>query len=50
MFAVCTILKVSIADYTRESMPFFIAVCAITLLMIFTPALVLWIPNLMFAR
>lgn len=50
MFAVCTILKVSIADYTRESLPFFIAVCAITLLMIFTPALVLWIPDLMFAR
>lgn len=50
MFAVCTILKVSLADYTRESMPFFIAVCAITILMIFTPTLVLWIPNLMFAR
>ncbi|MGQ3353499.1 MAG: TRAP transporter large permease [Phreatobacter sp.] len=50
MFAVCTILKVSIADYTRESMPFFVAVCAITLMLVFTPALVLWIPNLLFAR
>jgi TRAP-type C4-dicarboxylate transport system permease large subunit len=50
MFAVCTILRVSITDYTRESMPFFIAVCAITILMIFTPALVLWVPDLMFPR
>lgn len=49
MFAVCTILKVSLADYARESLPFFIAVCAITLIMIFTPAWVLWIPNLMFS-
>jgi tripartite ATP-independent transporter DctM subunit len=48
MFAVCTILQVSIADYTRESIPFFVAVSAITLLLVFMPALVLWIPNLMF--
>lgn len=42
-------MKVSLADYTRESLPFFIAVRAITLMMIFAPAWVLWIPNLMFS-
>jgi hypothetical protein len=40
---------VPLADYTREPRPFFIADCAITLMMIFTPALVLRIPNLMFS-
>lgn len=48
MFAVCTILKVSIAEYTRESIPFFVAVSAITLLLVFLPGLVLFVPNLMF--
>ena len=48
MFAVCQILKCPIGEYTRESMPFLIAVSAVTLLLIFVPEIVLWIPNLIF--
>jgi tripartite ATP-independent transporter DctM subunit len=48
MFAVCQILKCPIGEYTRESLPFLIAVSAVTLLLIFVPEIVLWIPNLIF--
>ena len=50
MFAVCQILKCPIGVYTRESMPFLIAVSAVTLLLIFVPEIVLWIPNLIFGK
>ncbi len=50
MFAVCTILKVTVAEYTRESIPFFLAVSAITLLLVFVPSVVLYVPNMMFGR
>jgi tripartite ATP-independent transporter DctM subunit len=50
MFAVCQILKCPVGEYTRESIPFMIAVSAVTLLLIFVPELVLWIPNLIFGK
>jgi tripartite ATP-independent transporter DctM subunit len=50
MFAVCSILKCPIGDYTRESLPFLIAVSAVTLLLIFVPELVLVVPNLIFGK
>ena len=50
MFAVCHILKCPIGEYTRESIPFMIAVSAATLLLIFLPEIVLWIPNLLFGK
>jgi len=50
MFAVCQILKCPIGEYTRESVPFMIAVSAVTLLLIFVPAIVLWIPDLLFGK
>jgi TRAP-type transport system large permease protein len=50
LFAVCQILKCSIGDYTRESMPFLIAVSAVTLLLIFVPEIVLFVPNLLFGK
>ena len=50
MFAVCQILKCPIGEYTRESMPFLIAVSAVTLLLIFLPEIALWVPNLIFGR
>ncbi|HEX6158367.1 MAG TPA: TRAP transporter large permease subunit, partial [Burkholderiales bacterium] len=50
MFAVCQILKCPIGVYTRESMPFLIAVSAVTLLLVFVPEIVLWIPNLIFGK
>ena len=48
MFVVCQILKCPIGVYTRESMPFLIAVSAVTLLLIFVPEFVLVIPNWIF--
>jgi tripartite ATP-independent transporter DctM subunit len=50
LFAVCQILKCPIGAYTRESMPFLIAVSAVTLLLIFVPEIVLWAPNLIFGK
>jgi TRAP-type transport system large permease protein len=48
MYAVCSILKCRIGEYTRESVPLFVAVGIVTLLLIFIPQLVLFVPNLIF--
>jgi tripartite ATP-independent transporter DctM subunit len=50
MYAVCSILKVKIGEYTRESLPLFVAVSLVTLLLVFVPQLVLFLPNLLFLR
>ncbi|MFN7027278.1 MAG: TRAP transporter large permease [Pseudorhizobium sp.] len=50
MYAVCSILKVKVGDYTRESFPLLLAVSLVTLLLIFVPQIVLFIPNLLFNR
>jgi tripartite ATP-independent transporter DctM subunit len=50
MFAVCSILKCPIGDYTRESLPFLVAVSLVTLLLIFVPEVVLLVPNLIFGK
>jgi tripartite ATP-independent transporter DctM subunit len=48
MFVVCQILRCPIGLYTRESLPFLAAVSAVTVLLIFVPGIVLWVPNLIF--
>ena len=48
MYAVCSILKCPIGAYTRESLPLFAAVALVTLLLIFLPGVVLFVPNLIF--
>ena len=48
MFVVCQILRCPIGDYARESMPFLLAVSLVTLLLIFVPQVVLFVPNLIF--
>jgi tripartite ATP-independent transporter DctM subunit len=50
MYAVCSILKCPIGDYTRESIPFLIAVAAVALVLIFVPEIVLFVPDLIFGR
>ncbi|OHV77517.1 TRAP transporter large permease [Rhizobium sp. LCM 4573] len=50
MYAVCSILKVRIGDYTRESLPLMFAVSLVTLILIFIPQTVLFLPNLLFNR
>jgi TRAP-type transport system large permease protein len=50
MYAVCSILKCRIGDYTRESIPFLIAVGTVTLALIFLPEVVLFVPDLIFGK
>ena len=50
MFAVLQILKCPLGAYSRESMPFLIAVSLVTLLLIFLPEVVLFVPNLLFGK
>lgn len=48
MYAVCSILKIPIGEYTHESLPLFAAVALVTLLLVFLPSAVLFVPNLIF--
>jgi TRAP-type transport system large permease protein len=48
MFVACQVLRCPIEDYARESMPFLIAVSLVTLVLIFVPQVVLFVPNLIF--
>ncbi|MGK9168900.1 TRAP transporter large permease subunit [Inquilinus limosus] len=48
MYAVCSILRIPIGEYARESLPLFAAVSLVTLLLIFLPSAVLFVPNLIF--
>jgi tripartite ATP-independent transporter DctM subunit len=50
MFVVCSILRCPIGDYTRESLPFLLAVSAVALVLVFMPELVLWVPDLIFGK
>jgi TRAP-type transport system large permease protein len=50
MFVTCQILRCPIGDYTRESVPFLIAVSLVTLLLIFVPEVVLLVPDLIFGK
>ena len=50
MYAVCSILRCPIGEYTRESLPFLAVVSAVTVLLIFVPELVLLVPNLIFGK
>jgi tripartite ATP-independent transporter DctM subunit len=48
MYAVCSILRVPIGEYTKESIPLFLTVAGVTLLLILIPDVVLFMPNLIF--
>jgi len=48
MFAVCSVLKCPVGEYTRESIPLFVAVSLATVVLIFVPDLALLVPNWMF--
>ncbi len=50
MYAVCTILDVSLEEYIRESWPFLLAVVLAIITLVFFPDLVLFIPNLIFGK
>jgi TRAP-type transport system large permease protein len=48
MFAVCALMKVSIEEYSVESIPFLAAICGLIAALTFFPEVVLWLPNLAF--
>jgi tripartite ATP-independent transporter DctM subunit len=48
MYAVCSILRCPIGEYTHESVPFFVAACIVLLVLVFLPEVVLFVPNLLF--
>jgi TRAP-type transport system large permease protein len=48
MFAVCALMDVSIEEYSIESIPFILAICALIAVLVFLPGVVLWLPNLAF--
>jgi TRAP-type transport system large permease protein len=48
MYAVCSILRCSIGAYTRESLPLLAAIVIVLLVLIASPQLVLFMPDLVF--
>ena len=50
MFVVCQVLRCPIGEYTRESLPFLFAVSLVTILLIFTPEIVLFVPDWIFGK
>ncbi len=48
MFAVCSLMNVKIEEYTVEAIPFVATVVGLIVLLLFTPGLVLWLPNMAF--
>lgn len=47
-YSVCDIMGCSIGDYVKHSVPFFAAVIALTILMVFIPDVILFMPNLIY--
>lgn len=48
MFTVCAITRCSIADFTRAFVPFLVALLGVLLLLTYVPALVTFLPDLLF--
>lgn len=46
MYAVISIAKVSMIEFTRESLPFIIGLLAVLFLVTYVPSIVLWVPSL----
>lgn len=48
MYAGCSVLGASVEEYTKASLPFFVATVAVILVIMVFPQLVLFLPNLLF--
>ncbi len=48
MFAVCSLMNVSIEEYSIESIPFIAAIVGLIAVLLFMPDLVLWLPRVAF--
>lgn len=49
MYVVCNMLKVSIPDFVKASMPFYICLIILLLIMMVFPQIVVFVPNLVYA-
>ena len=50
MFVIMSITGISVEEFTREILPFLLALFAVVLLLIFFPPLVLFVPDLVMGR
>ncbi len=48
LYTVCDILDCPIEEYFKETMPFYAAVIALVLIMVFIPGVIMWVPNLLY--
>lgn len=48
MYTVCSLLDTPLEEYMRDSLPFFAAILALILTLLFFPGIVLFLPNLVF--
>ncbi len=48
LYTVCDILDCPIEEYFKETMPFYAAVIVLTLVMVFIPDVIMWLPNLLY--
>lgn len=48
MYAVCAILRVPVGEYSRASVPLFLALALVVMALVFMPGLVLFLPNLLY--
>src|SRR4030043_954650 len=50
MYTVCSILDCPLEEYTKESVPFIVAIVLVDIILIFFPDIILFIPNLIFGK
>ena len=50
LYIVCDILDCPIQVYMKQTLPFYLAVIALDIILIFIPGVVMWLPNLVFGR
>ncbi|WP_258358682.1 TRAP transporter large permease [Moorella sulfitireducens] len=50
MYAVCTILDVSVEEFIRDAILFILAIAVVNVLIIWLPQTVLWLPDLIFGK
>jgi len=48
IYIVCSIMDCPVEEYMKESVPFFVALIGLTIVFIFIPDIILWLPNLVF--
>jgi TRAP-type C4-dicarboxylate transport system permease large subunit len=50
LYIVCDILDCPVEVYFKQTLPFYVAVIILDLILIFMPKVVMWLPNLVFGQ